>query len=261
MLWNQLKLKILPVLLLCCTVLISCTTIAATPSVESNSTYQYHTIHSPDGVGKFYQGREIAKVMGHTEALWLERPSREREEQPQKVLDVLALHPTDVVADIGAGTGYFSFRMAQKLPRGKVLAVDIQPEMLDMIEFLKKDTEITNVEPILGNITNPNLPENSINLALMVDAYHEFSYPYEVMQGITKALKPGGRVVLVEYRKENPFIPIKGLHKMTQKQVRKEMALVGLQWQNTDESLPNQHIITFAKTVPQELINKNQSSN
>ncbi|OKH23394.1 class I SAM-dependent methyltransferase [Chroogloeocystis siderophila] len=261
MLWSQLKLKILQFVVLCCAVLISCTPIAATSSVNSNSTYQYRTIHSPDGIGKFYQGREIAKVMGHTEALWLERPSREREEQPQKVLDALVLQPSDVVADVGAGTGYFSFRMAQRLPNGKVLAVDIQPEMLDIIEFLKKETEITNIETILGTLTNPNLPENSIDLALMVDAYHEFSHPYEVMQGITKALKLGGRVVLVEYRKENPFIPIKGLHKMTQNQVKKEMAMVGLQWQNTDESLPNQHIITFAKTVSQELINKNKSSN
>jgi len=261
MFWDQLKLKILPLcVLLCCTVLMSCTTLAATPIADSNPSYQYQTIHSPDGIGKFYQGREIAKVMGHTEALWLERPTREIEEQPQKVLDALNLQPTDVVADIGAGTGYFSFRMAQKLPDGKVLAVDIQPEMLDIIEFLKKDTKITNVEAILGSITNPNLPENSIDLALMVDAYHEFSYPYEVMQGLTKALKSRGRVILVEYRKENPFIPIKGLHKMTQIQVKKEMAMVGLQWQNTDESLPNQHIITFAKTVSQELINKNKSS-
>ncbi|WNN91130.1 methyltransferase domain-containing protein [Gloeocapsopsis dulcis] len=226
----------------------SCTTLAATPSVDNSQNYQYHTIHSPDGIGKFYQGREIAKVMGHTEALLLERPSRE-EEQPQKVLDALELQTTDVVADIGAGTGYFSFRMAQKLPDGKVLAVDIQPEMLDIIEFLKKDTGITNVETILGSITNPNLPESSIDLALMVDAYHEFSYPYEVMQGITKALKPGGKVVLVEYRKENPFIPIKGLHKMTQNQVKKEMALVGLQWQKAENILPSQHIMIFIKPL------------
>jgi SAM-dependent methyltransferase len=250
MLWNQLKQKLLQlVVLLCCAVLISCTPLAATPSVDSNPTYQYRTIHSPDGIGKFYQGREIAKVMGHTEALWLERPSREREEQPQKVLDVLSLQPTDVVADIGAGTGYFSFRIAQKLSHGKVLAVDIQPEMLDIIEFLKKDTGITNVETILGNITNPNLSKNSINLALMVDAYHEFSYPYEVMQGITKALKPEGRVVLVEYRKENPFIPIKGLHKMSQNQVKKEMASVGLQWQETNNILPSQRIMIFTKPL------------
>jgi len=262
MFWSQLRLKISPLCaLLYCTVLVSCTTLAATPVVDSSQNYQYHTIHSPDGIGKFYQGREIAKVMGHTEVLWLERPSREIEEQPQKVLDALNLQPTDVVADIGTGTGYFSFRMAQMIPDGKVLAVDIQPEMLDIIEFLKKDTGITNVEAILGNITNPNLSDNSIDLALMVDAYHEFSHPYEVMHAITKALKPGGRVVIVEYRKENPFIPIKGLHKMTQNQVKKEMAMVGLQWQNTDESLPSQHIITFAKTVSQELINKNKSSN
>ncbi|MBE9188841.1 class I SAM-dependent methyltransferase [Gloeocapsopsis crepidinum LEGE 06123] len=258
MFWSQLRLKILPLCaLLYCTVLVSCTTLAATPVVDSSQNYQYHTIHSPDGIGKFYQGREIAKVMGHTEVLWLERPSRETEEQPQKVLNALDLQSTDVVADIGAGTGYFSFRMAQKLPDGKVLAVDIQPEMLDIIEFLKKDTGITNVEAILGNITNPNLPENSIDLALMVDAYHEFSYPYEVMQGITKALKPGGRVVLVEYRRENPLIPIKGLHKMTQNQVKKEMKFVGLQWQKTQNILPSQHIMIFTKP----LATANQHSN
>lgn len=234
-------------ILLCCTLLSSCSSLAASLVSDSNTIYQYHTVHSPDGIGKFYQGREIAKVMGHTEALWLERPSRE-DEQPQKVIAALELQPTDIVADIGAGTGYFSFRIARELSQGKVLAVDIQPEMLDIIEFLKKETKIVNVEPILGNATNPNLSANSIDLALMVDAYHEFSYPYEVMQGIVNALKPGGRIVLVEYRKENPFIPIKGLHKMTQNQVKKEMAILGLQWQQTDESLPTQHIITFVKT-------------
>lgn len=248
---NQLKLNrlrsIFLCLLLCCVILSSTTLAASSVTAASDHTYADRTLHSPDGIGKFYQGREIAKVMGHTEALWLERPNREAEEQPQKVIQALDLQPTDVVADIGAGTGYFSFRMAQKLADGKVLAVDIQPEMLDIIEFFKKETGIINVEAIAASIDHPNLPANSINLALMVDAYHEFSYPYEVMQGIKKALKPDGRVVLVEYRQENPFIPIKGLHKMTQNQVKKEMAFVGLQWQKTDEILPTQHIMFFTK--------------
>lgn len=209
--------------------------------------YEYRSIHSPDGIGKFYLGREIAQVMGHTGALWLERPSREREEQPTKAIAALDLKPTDVVADIGAGTGYFSFRMAKEVPQGKVFAVDVQPEMLDIIEFLKQENQVTNVEPVLGAIANPNLPQNSIDLALMVDAYHEFSHPQEMMQELVKALKPAGRVVLVEYRRENPFIPIKALHKMTQKQARKEMQAVGLQWQTTKDVLPSQHIMVFVK--------------
>jgi len=220
---------------------------ALSSAAEPGVIYQERTFHSSDGIGKFYMGREIAKVMGHTEALWLERPSREATEQPQQVIDALDLKPTDVVADLGAGTGYFSFRMSPLVPQGKVLAVDIQPEMLDIIEFLNKENQITNVEPILGSLTEPNLPEESVDLALMVDAYHEFEYPREMMAGIVRALKPGGRVVLVEYRRENPLIMIKALHKMTQKQARKEMEAVGLQWLATKSFLPEQHFMVFQK--------------
>jgi len=224
----------------------------ATANVETQSNqihtkiYEYRS-PSSDGIGKFYLGREIAQVMGHTGALWLERPSREREEQPTKAIAALDLKPTDVVADIGAGTGYFSFWLAKVVPQGKVFAVDVQPEMLDIIEFLKQENKVTNVEPILGAIANPNLPEDSIDLALMVDAYHEFSHPNEMMKQLVKALKPAGRVVLIEYRRENPFIPIKTLHKMTQKQAGKEMQAAGLQWQITKDILPSQHIMIFVK--------------
>ncbi|BAZ69843.1 MAG: class I SAM-dependent methyltransferase [Pelatocladus maniniholoensis HA4357-MV3] len=219
-------------------------TIAAT---NSSPVYEQRKTHNRDGIGKYYMGREIAKVMGHTGAAWLERPSRETEEKPSKIVDALSLKSTDVVADIGAGTGYLSFRIAPKVPQGKVLAVDIQPEMLDIISFFKQDLNVTNVESILATLTNPNLPNASIDLALMVDAYHEFEYPQEVMQAIVKALKPGGRVVLVEYRSENPFIMIKGLHKMTQKQVKKEMQAVGLTWCETKNLLPQQHLMIFEK--------------
>jgi SAM-dependent methyltransferase len=214
---------------------------------ESGSVYEERVVHSADGIGKFYMGREIAKVMGHTEALWLERPSREVTEQPQQVIDALDLKLTDVVADIGAGTGYFSFRISPKVPQGKVLAVDIQPEMIDIMHFLKKENKITNVEPILGSVTNSNLPDDTVDLALMVDAYHEFEYPREVMEGVVRSLKPGGRVVLVEYRRENPLIPIKALHKMTQNQARKEMKAVGLRWRETKNFLPQQHLMVFEK--------------
>ena len=179
--------------------------------------------------------------------MWLERPTRESQEEPSKIISALDLKDSDVVADIGAGTGYMSFRIAPRVLDGKVFAVDIQPEMFDIIDFFKKETKIDNVEPILATETNPNLPSESVDLALMVDAYHEFEYPREVMEGVVKSLKPGGKAVLVEYRGENPFIPIKRLHKMTQKQVKKEMKAVGLHWKETKELLPQQHLMIFEK--------------
>lgn len=223
----------------------------STAKVASSSTtvYEQRAVHSPDGIGKFYMGREVAQVMGHLAAGWLERPSREAEEQPTKLIKALNLQPNDVVADIGAGTGFFSFRIVPLLRSGKVLAVDIQPEMLNIIDSIKKEKHITNVESVLGSVSNPNLPPESVDLALMVDAYHEFSYPKEMMQGIVRSLKPGGRVVLVEYRGENPFVMIKPLHKMTQKQARKEMQAAGLIWRETNNVLPQQHIMIFQKPV------------
>lgn len=218
------------------------------PDKNSKDYYQYHALHSPDGIGKFYLGREIAKVMGHQEFLWLERPSREQEEKPLKVIESLNLNPTDIIADIGAGSGYFSFRLAAFVPDGKVFAVDIQPEMLDIINFLKEENKINNIDTILGTIKNPNLPQNSVDTVLMVDAYHEFQYPREMMDNIITAVKPGGRIVLAEYRRENPLIAIKTLHKMTEKQVKKEMNQVGLTWEKTEEILPQQHLIFFRKS-------------
>lgn len=221
--------------------------------------YQTRSLHSPDGIGKFYMGREIAQVMGHQGAAWLERFSRAMEEEPDRLVAALDLAADAVVADIGAGTGYFSFRISSQIPQGKVLAVDIQPEMLDIIEFLKQENQINNVETILGSETDPHLPANSIDLVLMVDAYHEFAFPKEMMQGITRSLKSDGKVVLVEYRGENPFISIKALHKMTQRQVKREMQAVGLSWQGTQEFLPQQHVLIFKKTSPLSNL-KNQTS-
>lgn len=217
--------------------------------VTDDGVYQVHTLHSPDGIGKFYMGREIAQIMGHQGAAWLERSSRDREEQPNTVLTTLQLKPTDVVADIGAGTGYFSFRISPLVPKGQVLAVDVQPEMIEILNFLKNENQAHNVAPILGSSTDPQLPEASVDLALMVDAYHEFEYPKEMMLAIAHSLKPGGRVALVEYRGENPLIPIKALHKMTQRQVRRELEQVGLVWQETHEDLPQQHVLVFQKPV------------
>jgi precorrin-6B methylase 2 len=220
---------------------------SASLSSDVASPYTQRRNHNPDGIGKFYLGREIAQVMGHQGAAWLERPSRAAEEQPDAVVQALNLQPNDVVADIGAGTGYFSFRLSRRVPQGKVLTVDVQPEMIDILTFLKQENQAENVEPILSSETDPHLPASSVDLALMVDAYHEFAFPQEMMQGIVAALKPGGRVVLLEYRGENPLIPIKGLHKMAQRQVRKEMQAVGLVWQETKSFLPQQHLMIFSK--------------
>lgn len=202
---------------------------------------------SPDGIGKVYMGREIAQVMGHQAAGWLERAAREREEAPQKVVDDMELQATDVVADIGAGSGYFSFRLAAKVPQGKVLAVDIQQEMLDLLKKGAVKRGVTNVEPVLGTTSDPKLPEGGVNVALMVDAYHEFDQPREMLEGIVKSLKPDGRVVLVEYRAEDPEVMIKPHHKMTEAQAIKEMAAVGLKHVKTLEDLPQQHLMIFQK--------------
>lgn len=209
--------------------------------------YRTQTIHNPDGIGKFYQDREIAKVMGHQAMDWLERNSREKQEQPQAVIDHLSLNPTDQVADLGTGTGYFAFRIASQISEGKVYAVDIQPEMLNVVNNLKKRNQVNNVEAVLGTETDANLPSESIDLALMVDAYHEFAYPQEIMNSLYTALKPGGKVVLVEYRQENPMIMIKPLHKMSQKQVKKELKIANFRWQKTQEFLPEQHFMVFQK--------------
>ena len=222
---------------------------ALAQETTTQSYYREKAIHNRDGIGKYYLNREIAQVMGHQAMMWLERPSRELEEKPQQTVKALELNSDDVVADIGAGTGYFSFRIASAIPEGKVYAVDIQPEMLDAIAFLKAENQVGNVETVLGAVDNPNLPEDSIDLAFMVDAYHEFAYPREMMEGVVKALKPGGRVVLLEYRKENPLIPIKPLHKMTERQVKKEMKAVDLQWQETKQFLPEQHFLVFTKPL------------
>ncbi len=211
--------------------------------------YETRKDHDPDGIGKFYMGREIAQVMGHLAAGWLDRPERDREEQPNKLLNALKLRPGDRVADIGAGTGYFTFRMSRRVgARGKVYAVEIQQEMLDIIHKRMKQRGVTNIDLVLGKEDDPKLPSGALDLILMVDVYHEFSRPFEMTQALVKALKPGGRLVFVEYRKEDPAIAIKLVHKMTERQVRKEMAVHPLRWVKTYEVLPTQHIIVFEKT-------------
>ena len=220
---------------------------SAIADTELPSYYRIKTFHNPDGIGKYYMDREIAHVMGHQAKSWLERNSREREENPQAVVEHLDLQPESNVADIGTGTGYFATRIASLVPQGTVYAVDVQPEMLEVVERETAEQNLNNIKPVLGTEDNPNLPVSSIDLALMVDAYHEFAYPREMMSGLYDALKPGGKVVLVEYRQENPMIMIKPLHKMSQKQVKKEMKAVNLKWVKTQEFLPEQHFMIFQK--------------
>lgn len=202
---------------------------------------------SRDGIGKFYMSREISHVMGHRGALWLERPEREREERTDLVIEAMPLSEDSIVADIGAGTGYFSFRLAERVPAGKVLAVDIQQEMLDIIEARKASGVPANVETVLGDEKNPNLSDSSVDVILIVDAYHEFSYPYEMGSAMARALKPGGLLVLIEYRAEDRSVPIKRLHKMTEEQAKREMASVGLEWVRTEDFLPQQHFLVFKR--------------
>jgi SAM-dependent methyltransferase len=202
---------------------------------------------SRDGIGKFYHGREISQVMGHRGAGWLERREREREERTDLLVDALPLELDDVVADIGAGTGYFSFRIARRVPRGRVLAVDIQPEMLAIIEARRARGEGDNVETVLGTITDPGLPRGGVDLILLVDAYHEFSHPAEMGRAMADALAPGGRIVLIEYRAEDPSVPIKPLHKMSEAQARTEFEGLGLEWERTEDFLPQQHFIVFRR--------------
>jgi ubiquinone/menaquinone biosynthesis C-methylase UbiE len=218
----------------------------AVSDVPADTTYVQRD-PSRDGTGKFYMGREIAIVMGHRGADWLERSDREGEEATDELVQELGLSPTEVVADIGAGTGYFTFRLSPLVPEGTVFAVDIQQEMLDIIEGKMALRSVDNVIPVMGEIDDPRLPESGVDLVLLVDAYHEFSHPREMMMGIYRALRPGGRVVLVEFRLEDPEVPIKRLHKMSEEQAKVEMDAVGLKWVETRHFLPRQHFMVFQK--------------
>ena len=231
------------VLVCCCWSLWACQT---SQMLDQGQSYEYKP-PSQDGIGKVYMGREIAQVMGYEGAYWLERPSRELQEHPQLIVDLLNLPADAVVADIGAGSGYMTQRLAQAVPAGKVLAVDVQPEMIDFLHQKIEETSLTSIEPILGTEDDPHLPLDTVDLALMVDAYHEFEYPHEMMAHLYAALKPGGQVVLAEYRAENPLVMIKRLHKMSERQVKRELHAIGFEWLKTDESLPQQHLLFFTK--------------
>lgn len=220
-------------------------------SEESESSrYEFRDEHDPNGIGKFYLGREIAHVMGFPAAPWLERPEREKEEATSKLIKALALEEGMVVADIGAGSGVLTLPISGRVGRkGKVFAVDVQQEMLDRLAGKLKLRKIENVVLVLGTDKSPRLETESLDLSLMVDVYHEFAFPYEMLLEISKAMKPGGRVVFVEFRMEDPKVPIKLVHKMTEAQVKKEVDFpeLRLKWKETIGTLPWQHVIVFEK--------------
>ena len=222
--------------------------VIATLLAFQSSRYTLLKDHDPDGIGKVYMGREIAAVMGHQAADWLDRGEREEEEAPSRLIRALKLKPGMIVVDVGAGSGRLSFPMAEKVaPNGRVIAEDIQPEMLDIVRRKARANGIKNVVPSLGTTTDPKVPAGSADLMIMVDVYHEFDRPYEMVQNMVRGLKKGGRLVFVEYRKEDPSVPIKELHKMSVAQVRKEMGAFPLIYVGTNETLPRQHILTFVK--------------
>lgn len=221
---------------------------APAPEKPPTPLYETRQEHDPNGIGKFFMGREIAHVMGHQAAVWLERPERQEEERTDLLVEALQFKPGEIVADIGAGSGYFSWRIAQLIaPGGEVFAVDIQEEMLELLQKNMARRGVKNVRAHMGDIMDPKLPESSIDTMLMVDVYHEFDHPYEMAVNMVKALKPGGRLVFVEFRKEGPKVPIKEVHKMSEAQVKKEMALHALDHVETLGILPMQHIIIFKK--------------
>ena len=200
-----------------------------------------------NGIGKWYMGREIAYVMGYQGIGWLERSEREKEENVSKLIKNMRIKSNDVIADIGAGSGYHAFRMASLAPNGLVYAVDIQTEMLMAIENKKTFSEISNVETILGTEKSVQLPKNSVDKILMVDVYHEFSFPVEMISSMKNALKSNGELFLIEYRAEDPLVPIKRIHKMSQKQAVKEMEAAGFKLRKNIENLPWQHCMVFVK--------------
>lgn len=200
-----------------------------------------------DGIGKVYMGREISFVMGFEGREWLERQSREQEESISLALENLPISSNSVVADIGAGSGYYTFRIAPKVTEGKVYAVEIQDEAIKYLQDRTKELDFSNVIPIMGGEQTPNLPANSIDLVIMVDVYHELEYPQEMLTAIKESLKPDGKILLIEYRGEDPEVAIKPLHKMTVRQVEKELKANGFKLLENGQFMNIQHFLVFEK--------------
>ena len=211
---------------------------------NSTETYSYKK-GDPNGTSKWYMGREIAHVMGFEGMGWLNRPEREAEENSVKLLKNMDIKPGDTIADIGAGSGYHAFKIASLDTDVFVYAVDIQDEMLAVMDYRIENLEIDNMAVVKGSEKSVNLPENSVDKILMVDVYHEFSYPKEMIASIKKALRPSGAIYLIEYRAEDVSVPIKEVHKMSEKQAVKELEAAGFRFKKNTSNLPWQHCLVF----------------
>ena len=236
--------KKITILLLFTALLISNNSVGQKFNTDKKYTFK---IGDNNGIGKWYMGREIAYVMGFEGIDWLERFEREKEENVSNLIQNMRIKSNDNIADIGAGSGYHAFRMAPLAKKGLVYAVDIQEEMLMAIEKSKESRKIRNIETILGSEKGVHLPKNSVDKILMVDVYHEFNFPSEMIASMKNALKPNGQLFLIEYRDEDSKVPIKKIHKMTEKQAVKEMEAAGFKLKENIENLPWQHCMVFVK--------------
>ena len=203
----------------------------------------------PNGIHKWYMGRQIAQVMSHYGIGWLEREEREQEENTSQLLKNLDIKPGHVIADIGAGSGYHSTLLSKMVGNGKVYAVDVEREMIAYLNDRIKREGKKNILPVLSTEQNVSLPANSVDLMLLVDVYHEFSFPYEMARSMLEALKPGGKLVLVEFRAEDPNVPIKTIHKMSERQAVKEFKAAGFTFEKNTSNLPWQHCLIFRKPI------------
>lgn len=225
-------------------------TLAACGQVEKRpkekQTYTFEN-GDPNGIGKWYMGREIAHVMGYQGINWLERSEREKEENTSQLLKNMNIQPGDTIADVGAGSGYHAFKMARLVTDGFVYAIDIQPEMLQAISKKQLEQQVDNIQTVQGSEKSINLRANSVSKILLVDVYHEFNFPKEMIESMHDALTADGKIYLIEYKAEDPEIPIKRIHKMTQKQAIKEFEASGFKFVTNIENLPWQHCLIFTK--------------
>ena len=201
----------------------------------------------PNGINKWYMGRQIAQVMSHYGIDWLEREEREMEENTSLLLKNLAVKPGMVIADVGAGSGYHSALLSKMVGNGKVFAVDVEPEMIAYLNKRIKQEKLSRIVPVLSTEQKLSITENTVDMVLLVDVYHEFSYPYEMALSMLSALKPGGKLVLVEFRSEDPKVPIKTIHKMSLVQAIKEFKAAGFKFVKNIDNLPWQHCMVFIK--------------
>lgn len=238
-------------LVVCVPLMLGCNTPSSSQQKKASASFDGsvygRTTASADGIGKTYLGREIAHVMGFGGAGWLERDERQEEENTALAIRKLPIMAQSVVADIGAGTGYYTFRIAEKVPQGKVYAVDVQDESVSFLRDKAQDLGLKNVEVVKGSAQSPNLPDNSVDLVIMVDVYHELEYPHEMLQAIRKSLKPDGKILLLEYRAEDPSIPIKKLHKLSVQQATRELEANGFKLVQRGDFLPIQHFLVYEK--------------